>query len=124
MARVAIINLSYLAFISGQNCRKLQNGKNSVLVYWMPVNNLKHLLSYPLQISGQLIMLLCSFIIATTFIRKWWGIFKLMYISLATPILVVLYFFPREKELSCSLLEAAAIQSWFYINSSQFVTHL
>lgn len=68
-------------------------------------------------------MLLCSFIIATSFYQKMVGVFKLMYISLTTPILVVQFLF-REKELSCSLLDTAATQIWFYINSSQFVTHL
>lgn len=68
-------------------------------------------------------MLLCSFIIATSFYQKMVGFFKLMYISLTTPILVV-QFLSREKELSCSLLDTAATQIWFYINSSQFVTHL
>lgn len=122
VAKVGIINLSYLAFISGQDWRKLQNGKNSALVYWITINNLKQLQSYLLQISGQLIMLLCSFIIATSFYQEMMGGFKLMYISLTT--ILVAQFFSREKELLHSLLDTAAIQIWFYINSSWFVAHL
>lgn len=113
VARAGIINLSYLAFISGHNCRKWQNGKKSALVYWKTINNLKEILSYILQISGQLIMLLRSFITASSFYQKMVGGIKLMYIVFTTPILVFQFFTGKKKSCHVHCLILLLFRSGF-----------